>query len=434
MSASTTVRVSVPAAGRPLCVSDFLAYAMLLSMPMVNVFAPSPWLIPPMTIGLALTAWLFHCKEILIDRRFAVLLVLIAVCFVPWLGSAEYISYKTAFHAAAIIGSATVYYLAMRTALINLVRKGAALGIVRAVYIALFAVSLFILVEFVGSNTGAWDVGQFIPYATVPELEAQILGFILRSRGFASEPGVMALYYDFVLFFVLPMLKLGWRYRIGYVFVIVPAYLCLFSTSSLVGVAISATALLVWRFRSHFVSSTLRVAALVGVVMVMLVAWQDEVADVAETLIVSKISSLVAGSGEDSSGNLRRSRFEQVAEVATDYPTGIGFGVTPGLRDAGVKFRGLSLEEGQISLFATFLLSGGVFALLLLTSVVGVSIYQALKIPLFGPYIAAGGLAISLHHLTVTEFWLPFFWFFLACVSAYHHACATGNVAQRLTV
>lgn len=434
MSASTTISVNAAAADKPLSVADCLTYAMLLSMPMVNVFAPSPWLIPPMAIGLALTAWLFRCNALLIDRRYAVLLVLIAVCFVPWVGSAEYISFKTAFHAMAIIVSATVYYLAMRTALISLVCNGGATGIVRAVFIALFSVSLFILVEFIGLNTGAWDVAQFIPYATVPELEARIFGIVMRSRGFASEPGVMALYYDFALFFVLPMLRAGWRYRIGYVFAIVPAYLCLFSTASIVVVAISATALLVWRFRSRFVASTLRVATLVGILMVMLVAWPDEVADVADTLIVSKINSLVTGSGEDSSGSERRSRFEQVADVATNFPAGIGFGVTPGLDTAGVKFRGLSLEEGQISLFATFLLSGGVFALLLLIGVVGVSIYQALGIPFFGPYMAAGGLAISLHHLSVTEFWLPFFWFFLACVSAYRHVGGTATLEPRPAV
>ncbi len=317
--------------GRSLSVSECLTYAMLLSMPMVNVFAPSPLLIPPMAIGLVLTAWLFHCKELLIDRRYAVMLILIAVCFVPWLGSAEYISLKTAFHAAAIVGSATVYYLAMRTGLVNLVRKGAALSIVRAVYVALLAVSLFILVEFVGSNTGAWDVGQFVPYATVPDFGAQVFGFILRARGFASEPGVMALYYDFALFFVLPMLKQGWRYRIGYVFVIVPAYLCLFSTASLVVVATSATALLVWHFRSRFVGSTMRLAAIFSIVIVMVVAWGEEVTDIAETLIVSRISTLVTGSGEDTSGSVRRSHIDQVVTAVADYPTGIGFGVTPGL-------------------------------------------------------------------------------------------------------
>jgi hypothetical protein len=416
-----------------MSVSDGLAYAMLLSMPMVDVFAPSPLLIPPMAIGLVLTAWLIRCNELSIDRPFAVLLILIAVSFVPWIGSAEYISFKTAFHAAAIIGSATVYYLAMRTALVNLVRMGAALRIVRTVYVALLAVSLFILVEFVGRNTGAWDVGKFVPHAARTEMEALILGIIWRPRGFASEPGVMALYYDFALFFVLPMLALGWKYRLGYVFVILPAYLSLFSTASIVVVSISAGALMAWNFRSRFIGSTMRLAAIVGIFIVVLVAWQDKVTNIAEILIVDKISSLVAGTGSDISGDERRSHIEQVVAVATDYPLGIGFGVTPGLEEVGVKFRGLKIGEGQISLFATFLLAGGVVALLLLAGLIGVSLYQALKIPLYGPYIAAGGLAISLHHLTVTEFWLPFFWFFLACVSAYRHARTTENVAPRLT-
>src|SRR5688572_33436977 len=99
MSASASVPLSVPAAGGPLSVADFLTYAMLLAMPMVNVFAPSPWLIPPMTIGLALTAWLLHCNALSIDRRYAVILILIALSFIPWVGSAEYISFKTVFHA-----------------------------------------------------------------------------------------------------------------------------------------------------------------------------------------------------------------------------------------------------------------------------------------------------------------------------------------------
>ncbi len=418
--------VNVPASRMPLAVSTFLTYAMLLSMPMVDVFAPSVWLIPPMTIGLALTAWLIRCNELHIDRLYVVLLLLIAVCFVPWLATAEYISFKTAFHAGAIIASATVYYLGMRTALTKLIREGAAFAILRAVYFALLFCSLYILVEFAASNLAGYDIAQFVPHITVPDLEAQVFGLLLRARGFAAEPGVMALYYDFALFFVLPILRLGWRYRIGYACIIVPSYLTLFSTASLVGVVTAAVVLLVWRFGSRFIGSTFRVAAVAGIAMAVLFTWRDEVIEFTDLLIVSRVSALVTGSGEDSSSSVRRSHLDQVAQVVGDYPAGIGFGVAPGLADAGVNFRGMAVDEGQISLFAMILLSGGVVALLLLTGVVGFSIFQSLKIPHFGPYIAAGGLAISLHQLSITEFWLPFFWFFLACASAFRYYRPSG--------
>lgn len=405
-------------------------YLMLAVLPMVNVLAPAAWFIPPMTIGLALTAWLAYRRELQADLHYACLMLLCAVCFIPWIQSSEYISYKTIFHAFAVVASITVYYLGVRTALIRLVRAGAAMTVIQIIYVSLLLLSLFILFEFVGSNTGAWDVAQFVPYVDVLGYEAAVFGFVLRSRGFASEPGVMALYYDFVLFFVLPVLSKGWRWRFGYIFIIIPAYLCLFSTASLVCVGLVAAGLLMWRFKSHFLGSSLRLLGIAAVAAIALVAAREQVGEIADTLLVSRLEALVSDSDEDASASDRRQRLEQVLAVTAEHPLGIGFGIAAGLENSGLSYRGFPLAEGQISLYATFLLSGGVLALLMLIGIVGVSLLKAWRIPRFGPYIAAGGAAISLHHLSITEFWLPFFWFFMACASAYRYAPVTASYAR----
>lgn len=411
--------------------SHALAYALLAAIPLVNVLAPAVWVIPPMTIGLMLAIWYAYRGLLAFDGTYFGLLILCVVSFLPWAFSAEYVSLKTALHAAGLVASITIYYATTRVALIQLLRSGGALNIIRVVYASLVAVSVFILIEFVGSNTGAWNVSDLVPYIDIVEYEAAVFGVVLRPRGFASEPGVMALFYDFALFFVIPLLSKRRSYRALYLAIVLPAYALLFSTASLVCVAIAAAILQIWRLRRYFYSVGRMFLAVLAIAGAIALYAGEQAAEVIDTLIVTRVDSLLSGSGVDYSASDRRQRIEQVADVASAYPLGIGFGIAPGLESTGVGYRGYQLAEGQISLFATFLLAGGIPALLLLTGIVVFTIFRAWNISEFGPYIAAGGLAVTLHHLFVTEFWLPFFWLFLACTNSYRLLAAQTSAYAR---
>jgi len=79
----------------------------------------------------------------------------------------------------------------------------------------------------------------------------------------------------------------------------------------------------------------------------------------------------------------------------------------------------MALSTGQISLIGTFAVAGGIPAILLLVGIIAYALSCALRVPRYGIAIAAGGFAISVHEVFVTEYWLPFFWYFLAVAMAF---------------
>lgn len=395
-----------------------LTGAVLVLLPCVNVGGPVVWLTPPVFAATALFAWLSSRRLMRFDGLYCVLLVLVGWCFLPWLTSAEYVSGKALMHGVAILVAITLYYAVCRVGLIELVRAGKRRLIFKTCYLSLLAVSLFVLTEFVSSNLFGLDFHKFVPYIEVPEFEARIFGVLQRPRGLASEPGVMGLYYDFMLFFVLPFVGTGWQWRFGYVVIILPAYLLLFSAASLVSCAVAVMLLMLLRLKGHFFVTATRIViwgALLGTISVLAV---DTIGQAFNDIVVSRLG-VFAGGGDDTSAIARSEMFGQIAAVVSRHPLGIGFGTTAGLASVGNSYEGMTLAPGQISLFGMFFIAGGIPAGLAALLVASWAVIRALKITDYGPYLASGGLAISLHQLFVTEFWLPFFWFFLATVTAF---------------
>lgn len=399
----------------------------ILVMPIVNVAGPSVWFtLPALTAG-GLFALLWWNRLLVFDRLFLALLTLALWCFLPWFFSAEYISPKTLLHAVAVISTITIYYAAVRCGLQSLIAQGRTMSIITVAYLALFGVSVFILFELIVTNVLGIDLNHIIPYIEVPEFTASALGFYKRPRGLASEPGVMALFYDFMLFFVLPRLRTR-RYLLGYVFVIVPAYLVLVSTASIVSVLFIATLIAAFRFLSRVWTGAriLIFAAIAGCGAAAV--WGEQLAETLDLAIVTRVAAF-AGAGEDSSADARRGQYAEVAQVVSRYPWGIGFGITPGLSDVGGSYRGIELSPGQISLFGMFLVAGGLVGGLGFTAIVGFALWRAMRAGEMSIPIAGGGIALTLHHLVVTEYWLPFFWFFFATASAFCLSPFRGSAA-----
>jgi hypothetical protein len=404
--------------------TDLLVLGLIAVMPLVNVFSPSRWLPPPMIFALLLFAWLLKRKQFRIDGTYGALLILCAMCFLPWVYSADYISSKTLLHALAILISMTVYYAATKRGIVLLVARRDPIVLLQVMYFALLVTSAFIILEFLGVNGKMWDVSRAIPYSENREFEALAFGVIHRPRGFASEPGVMALYYDFSLFAVLPLLRRGWRWKAGYLCVIVPGYLALFSTASVASTFAAMLALTAWNFQRKVLATSGKLVLLSGLIAVAVIAGGARTKLLANEQFVSRLATFVTGGGNDVSANERRGKFKEIGEAVSAYPLGIGFGITAGFPDSGGEFHGVPLSNGQISLFGTFFVAGGIPAGLLSCVIVIIVLRKALAIPDYGPYIAAGGTAIALHQIAVTEYWLPFFWFFLALTNGLRGAAA----------
>lgn len=386
---------------------------------MVNVLGPAPWLAPPMAIGVLLLVWLTAQRDLALDAIFVAILGLLAVCLMPWAWSFEFISAKSLRHVAMVLAAASVFYLALQRGLVRLLLSHGPLAAIKAVYLALLSVSAFILVEWLGANSLVPDLRPYVPYISNPDFEALMFGVLYRARGFATEPGVMALYYDFALFLVLPLLRRGFFWFILYFLVIIPAYLCLLSTASLLCVGASLLLLLVLRFRARVIGTSLLFSAFVLLILGAAILGGKDLASRADELLTSRVVALVTGDGLDTSAATRRGKFGEASRTLEQRPFGVGFGITPGLADVAVSYDGLFLSEGQISMPGTFAIAGGVLGLLVFLALYLSILLASLRITYFGQFIACGGLALGLHQIVISEYWLPFFWIFFAFAMAY---------------
>jgi hypothetical protein len=401
--------------------TGLLTAASLLAMPAVNVLGFNVATTPAALTGLLLFLWLAVRGALKLDSTYFALLGLAICCFIPLLSSANYISSKSALHALALLASISIFYAGMRGGLQDLIGSGRSLLIVKLTYVALLATSAFILAEFVAANLLHIKIASLVPYVDVTNYDTLIFGVVRRPRGFATEPGVMALYYDFALFFVLPVLRRGWRWRLPYLLCIIPAYLLLFSVASWLGCGIAFALLTVRRLQVQFFSTTGRLLLTSAVLAAALMIAGSLIKIGFESTVLTRAQTFVGDSGgrRDVSASERLSTFQEVGRVLGSHPFGIGFGITAGLEDVGGLYEGMALSTGQISLLGTFGVAGGIPAILLLVTIIVHALWRALQVPKYGLYIAAGGFAISVHEVFVTEYWLPFFWFFLALAGAF---------------
>ena len=406
-----------------------LVIAFILVMPLVNVIGPTVMLTPPALVGAALLGWLVLIRRFRVDTLYLVLLSICIVCFLPWIWSAPYLTRATFVHAAGILVAITIYYAGARCGLGEVMRVRGPRPVFVVLYASLLGTSVFILLEVVASNWLGVDLNTWIPYVEVTDFRAQILGAYMRPRGFATEPGVMALFYDFSLFFVLPLLRER-GYRLGYVAVVLPAYLLLMSAASLLSCAIVGAALVARGLWRRFCSTGLRVALVAGVIVLVAVRFWDALAVVGSEIIGGRLAAFVGGSAGES-GIERVQRYQELAELLAVRPFGIGFGITPGLQDVGGIYEGIALAPGQISLYGAFATAGGPLAALSLAAAIAWAYWRAARVPVLGVPVAAGGVAVSVHHLFVTEYWLPFFWFALAMAVAL--ASSHRGVSARVT-
>jgi hypothetical protein len=411
-----------------LTVAAALARLFLLVMPLVNVLGPNPWLAPPMVVASALLVWLTLVGRAYVDGVVIALLALALWCFLQWAWSATFISPKTLMHAIGVLGAIVAFYMGVRSGLLDLLRQGRELTIIRCVYKALFITSAFIVAEVVFTNVLGLNWNALVPYIQVPEFAALGPAGLMRPRGFASEPGIMALFYDFALFFIIPLLRYR-RYRAGMFLLILPAYLLLLSAASILSCALVLMTLGAMRLWRRFGSTALMVLVFGTIAALVLAPYAKQLWEATDELVLTRLVALAAGTGSQS-GLDRRLIYEQIAQVLATRPLGIGFGITAGLQDVGGIYLGTPLAPGQISLFGMFAMAGGLPAVLALVVIIGVLLCRVRVDPVYGGPIAAGGVAISLHQIFVTEYWLPFFWFFLAAASAFA-STAHLRTAQR---
>jgi hypothetical protein len=344
------------------------------------------------------------------------IILLLLTCIFPYIWGAQYVGIKTLNHLLAFITSIFFFYVVTRALIYaNLSGKNGLYFIFKALYFSALLASIYILCEFYIVNI-LRDKSLLLGHVTREEYDATITWGIQRTRGFSSESGHMSLLYDLAIFpSLLVCSREKGKYWIGGI-LIFAAWISLFSAASFVFVGLAAAYLFFGRFRF----SAERVGAVFLMVMLVWVAgyfagdWIVEYVEVSLSAKLSILSSQVASG----SAQTRLEAFSEAIRLLEAFPFGIGFGVAATIGPEGIEYFGETVSPSHLSMLALFSVAGGFPAAVLFVKVTVQALLATKRAYQYNRILFAQGLAIFGHCFVVGNFWLPYFWFYLAMVVA----------------
>lgn len=394
----------------------FIAYLYIFTMPMVDVLSFSPWIPLPLMLGGLL---LIFSKKIVYDKCDYLIVLTILFSVIPYFWSFDYIGVKTISHFFALIVSVIIYYFLTKTVIRELISSGKSQGLVTAICISLIICSLYICVEFFSDNFFGLDIDNYISHMTRFSYDAIVLNGVYRARGFASESGVMAIYFEMYFFILIGLHRL---YKINnkktdlikLTFVLsLMAFLLLFSTASILVLALGCIFIF---FRQGISLRWIAVSSAISVIMT--VFFYNQIENYIENTFLKKVAIFYSDE-KIGSASERSEIYSKNLDVFFNFPFGIGHGIAPEVAYQDSNYFGLNLIAGQVSIFLMFLISGGILALAFLILWILNKINKARKGEMKN-YVIASILVVVSHYMLVSEYWLPFFWASFALYSEMH--------------
>lgn len=404
----------------------------VLCLPATDVLAPSPWLPLPMLCALALGALLLFQPRVLRVQREDLLLGMVVVsCVLPYLWSSRYIGPKTLSHMAAFLTAIGLYYVVVRSWLNHLGRtQDDFQGVFAAVAVALFVVSSYVYAEFVLVNLMGWSADGPLPHLTRPEYLATVLqqtgAGISRARGFAAESGTMALFFELAIFLAYPAIKrLSKGLAATYFAYCLGAFALLFSVGGMASLAAAATIYAILGGPR----STLRTAGVFAALgLLVVVSFPEQSMLFFEQTVLTKLS-LLSGTAHAGSSSTRAGIYGGTMALVAEFPLGVGLGIAPSVAEYGGVLHGHVISAGQVSLYGFLAVSGGLVALLAFLAMQAHVLRLAWTLKEHSAPMFMAGTSLYIHHLVVTEYWLPNLWFYFALVMALASAERARNIA-----
>ena len=396
----------------------FLA-TFIISLPITNAFAWTPWLPIPLSVMLAFLV--FYSAEILYSGHVAIPLVflqdklllafLVSLCIASLINVDIY-GARQFNHLLSYIVVIGAYYFGSKV-----IAQKAKVGlneIMCWLTIAVILSSVFGIVEFVGKNYFNYDVDLFIPRNTVVEYNPTYAGIVVRARAFMSESGNFALFLELFS----PLIIAHWfgigRRGLGGILLalVVSALIITFSAAAVASLSFGMMfAFIIYSLKS-FSSMKISRAGLkilffgfLGVVLFATTVTRNIDNDFV-TGIASKLTFNYSHADDPDS---RLSRWRAVLPIIAEHSViGLGPGGFLGFNDSG---------QGVVSWWLQIVVEGGVISAVLFFSFYASVFIRALRIRSGRKYAYIISLcAGAVHYSVISDYWLPWIWFLFVMV------------------
>jgi hypothetical protein len=390
----------------------YLLLAFIVMMPFVDVFSFSPWTPIPLLICFVLLCYgKKNFPKIHFQLSDGLFLLSILFMLLPLLFEISLINGKTVRHILGFSLPFIFYYLVVKEALLDTIVSEVSYRLLfKTMSISLLIVSVFIIFEFVLDNIFSFNIDALIKHSGDKEYVAETAGRVLRARGFAAESGVTALFYEVLFFPSIIYVKHKTKlFRIIYFTLIGSAFAMLFSSAGFVVMSLSLGYLFLARFKFSLFG-----LSIITIVSVLLFNYLFEFAQLFYNETFLDKLSLLTGNVSAGSSFERATIFMNLYELIKEYPFGIGMGMPQGLSEAGATYNGYAVSSGYISLYGVILAYGGLLSLGFFVSAMLFKLRSVIKISENYFLFVASAIAVYLHFGFVAEYWLPFFWFFIA--------------------
>jgi O-antigen ligase/polysaccharide polymerase Wzy-like membrane protein len=308
-------------------------------------------------------------------------------------------------HLLSYFGVIVVYYFGVKVLLLT--AGSSANRIFGTAAISYLLVVLFSYFEFTGKTYLDIDVDAYIPRVFDDEYNPTQGGLLIRPRGFASESGNFALYLEIMM----PILA-GHYWSTGRTFraslVVAIGTIALILTLSAAAFVALPLALVVALFLRRLIcqakGQATRIPALILLALVptlvAVIAAQYLDTEVLHG-IYDKMTFVEEGSARD-----RLGRWIEALDRISDNPL-LGAGAGGFLEEGALRF-------GVINWWLQILLESGVLGFLLLSAFLAHAFIIAVRVHQ-NPGFAIAILAASLHYVVISDYWLPWLWFAIAC-------------------
>ena len=394
-----------------------LSILYILTLPIVDVLSFSALVPIPLIVGLLILA---TSPKIAYDKSDIFIFGAFVFTIIPYAWSYSYVGIKAILHVTALAASIVIYYFVTKTIVRTFVINGRGFLFIKCVCYSLIITSLYICVEYFLNNFTSINIDNYIPHLARVDYGALVLNGVFRARGFATESGVMAIYFEMYFF-----LLIGWYQllnkgnhsaliiKLAILFSLV-ALLLLFSTASILVLIVGVLVII---FKEGLSLRWIVICSIIAVSMFGL--FFEEIQNFIENTFLQKIAFFYSTDTVGSASE-RTNIYINNIKLLLDFPLGIGHGIAPEVVDSNIQYFGHNLMAGQGSLFLLFLVSGGFISMALLLVWILFKLIKCQQSALKN-YITASILVIIAHYSLVSEYWLPFFWASMAIYSEISH-------------
>jgi len=327
---------------------------------------------------------------------------------------------KNQNHCSAIFTCVSLYYLFAKA---NIWARLRWRSLINAVALTTFGSAVYVIAEFVLANFAGVSLSGLIPYFSsqafsAPDSGATFMGLWVRPRGFSAEAGHMATIFEVGL----PLTALAFTgakrvFRVILFVVSLAGFLVLVSAAAIVAIVVAALFVAFRRRTSARVRWALAALTLLAGVVALT---NQDVQLYADSLVLDRTLGLVGlADQEDASAADRSERVRVAVGIAADFPLGFGWGTASHLGTQGSELmRGVPF--GFVSLPAEFLVAGGWLSLLCLLAFFTIRILRIAAVGTLDAQMLLLGLcSLSIHYLTISNYWYPVLWASLGLPSVY---------------